>query len=89
MCGLNCIEAESMNEVVAMRRICIALVPAIICAAAACTDSEPVAPAAERETVFDPMVDTIEEAEQVDDLARSRMDTLNEQLEQSEGGRDP
>lgn len=67
----------------------MALLAAIMFAAQACTDSEPAAPAAGGDTVFDPMVDTIDEAGQVDDLARSRMDTLNDELEQSEGGRDP
>lgn len=65
-----------------MRKVAV-LIAAVVCAA--CSDSEPAAPA-EQETVFDPMVETLERAEQVEELQRSRMDTLNEQLEQAEGG---
>jgi hypothetical protein len=43
--------------------------------------AEPEAPA---ETVFDPMVGTIDRAKSVDGLAADRMDELNQQLEESE-----
>lgn len=72
-----------------MRCYGLALIAAAVCGAPACTDADRATPRAGEETVFDPMADTIDEARQVDDLARSRMDTLNETLERSEGAEDP
>jgi len=39
--------------------------------------------AAAEETVFDPMTGTMDRAREVEDLSNSRMDQLNEELEES------
>jgi hypothetical protein len=39
--------------------------------------------------VFDPMTETLDRAGEVDDIARSRVDKLDEQIEASEGAGDP
>jgi hypothetical protein len=44
---------------------------------------------AEPETVFDPMTEALDRAGEVDDIARSRVDKLDEQIEASEGAGDP
>lgn len=49
--------------------------------APAARSAEPEAPA---ETVFDPMVKTMDRAKSVDALSAGRMDELNKQLEESE-----
>ena len=53
----------------------IAAVLALVLAGA-CGSGEP-----PEETVFDPMVDTIERAEEVEDLTEERIDELNERID--------
>ncbi|HUO82791.1 MAG TPA: hypothetical protein VM616_08050 [Gammaproteobacteria bacterium] len=43
----------------------------------------------EPETAFDPMTETLDRAREVDDIARSRVDVLEEQIEASEAAGDP
>ena len=51
---------------------------------AACAGPEDEQRAPDDESVFDPMVETLDRAEEVDALSRDRMRQLNEQLESAE-----
>lgn len=53
---------------------------------AACGSTEDDAPEPDRETVFDPLVESLEKAEQVEDLALEQKRRMDDALRQIEGG---
>ena len=52
----------------------------------ACGGDEVAEPAVDRETVFDPLVDTLDRAEAVEDLALEQKNRLDDALQRMEGG---
>ena len=51
----------------------------------ACSKDNPPEPAAEPESVFDPMTSTMDRAQDVEQQMNQRMDELNKRLEENEG----
>jgi hypothetical protein len=72
-----------------MNRIWWLLISGVLAAGCSSGDSgqepqEVAAPQAPTETVFDPLVGTMDRAKSVDTLSADRMEELNNQLEESE-----
>ena len=74
-----------------MHKLMVILAATALGAFAACGAKEEAAPAEEpiEEGVFDPMVDSIERARQVESEVEDRMKNLNRQLEEIEGNDQP
>lgn len=75
-----------------MNKPVVILATATLAALIACSVKEEVEPApdtTEQESVFDPMVDTIERAKQVETEVENRVKEMNRKLEELEGNDQP
>lgn len=68
-----------------MRSVLLMLGVAVLLAACSSPQEEAPEPYEDRETVFDPMTDTIDRAEAVEDIGRDRKRSMDEALEAAEG----
>ncbi len=76
-----------------MNKLMVILAAATLATLAACSEKEEATPPPDTDTVeegvFDPMVDTIERARQVEMEVENRVKDMNRQLEEIEGNDQP